>query len=171
LIEREPMSSSVKPIPDGYHVLTPYLIVHGADKAIEFYKKAFGAIELFRMGGPDGRIGHAELLIGDCHLMLADEHLERGARSPKTIGGSPVTILIYVENVDEVVKGAIAAGAELVRAVEDQFYGDRAGGIQDPFGHSWHVATHVEDVPPDEMQKRAAEMAAKMKKEGAASSG
>ncbi len=157
------MSSEVKPIPDGYHVLTPYFIVKGADKAIEFYKKVFGAIELFRLGGPDGRIGHAELLIGDSHLMLADESLERGARSPQTIGGSPVLLLIYVEHVDEVVKGAIAAGAKLVRPVENQFYGDRAGGIEDPFGHHWHVATHVEDVPAEEMAKRSAEMAAKHK--------
>jgi PhnB protein len=169
LLEREePMSSKVKPVPDGYHVLTAYLIVNGADKAIEFYKKAFGAIELFRLGGSDGRVGHAELLIGDSHLMLADEFPEMGARSPQTIGGSPVRVLIYVEKVDEVVARAVAAGAKLVRPVEDQFYGDRAGGIEDPFGHHWHVATHIEDVSPEEMKKRGAEMAAKHKKDPAA---
>jgi PhnB protein len=162
------MSSKVKPIPDGYHVLTAYLIVNGADKAIEFYKKAFGATELFRLGGPDGRVGHAELKIGDSRLMLADEFPEMGARGPRTIGGSPVRILIYVENVDVVVERAIAAGAKVVRPVENQFYGDRAGGLEDPFGHYWHVATHVEDVPPEEMAKRGAEMAAKHKKDPAA---
>ena len=157
------MSSTVKPIPDGYHVLTPYFIVKGAAKAIEFYKKVFSAIELFRMGGPDGRVGHAELLIGDSHLMLADEFPEMGALAPQTGSSSPVRILIYVEDVDQVVNRAIAAGAKLVRPVENQFYGDRAGGIEDPFGHYWHVATHVEDVSPEEMEKRSAEWAAKHK--------
>ncbi len=149
------MSSHVKPIPDGYHSMTPYLIVKGAAKAIEFYQKAFGAIELFRLGGPDGKIGHAELKVGDSVLMLADEAPQMGALSPATIGGSPVRILLYVEKIDEVVPRAIAAGAKLVRPVEDQFYGDRAGGIEDPFGHYWHVATHIEDVSPDEMKRRA----------------
>ena len=149
------MSAHVKPIPDGYHSMTPYLIVNGAAKAIEFYQKVFGAIELFRLGGPDGKIGHAELMINDSVLMLADEAPQMGALSPPTIGGSPVRILLYVENVDEVVPRAVAAGAKIVRPVEDQFYGDRAGGIEDPFGHYWHVATHKEDVSPDEMKRRA----------------
>ena len=155
------MSSHVKPIPDGYHSMTPYLIVKGAAKAIEFYQKAFGAIELFRLGGPDGKIGHAELKVGDSVLMLADEAPQMGALSPATIGGSPVRILLYVEKIDEVVPRAIAAGAKLVRPVEDQFYGDRAGGIEDPFGHYWHVATHIEDVSPDEMKRRAEAMFSK----------
>ncbi len=149
------MSAQVKPIPDGYHSMTPYLIVNGAAKAIEFYQKAFGAIELFRLGSPDGKIGHAELMINDSVLMLADESPQMGALSPPTIGGSPVRILLYVENVDEVVPRAVAAGAKIVRPVADQFYGDRAGGIEDPFGHYWHVATHKEDVSPDEMKRRA----------------
>jgi PhnB protein len=149
------MSAQVKPIPDGYHSMTPYLIVNGAAKAIEFYKNVFGAIELFRLGGPGGKIGHAELMINDSVLMLADEAPQMGALSPPTIGGSPVRILLYVENVDEIVPRAVAAGAKIVRPVEDQFYGDRAGGIEDPFGHHWHVATHKEDVSPDEMKRRA----------------
>ena len=149
------MSAQVKPIPDGYHSMTPYLIVDGAAKAIEFYQKVFGAIELFRLGGPDGKIGHAELMINDSVLMLADEAPQMGALSPRTIGGSPVRILLYVENVDEIVSRAVAAGAKVVRPVEDQFYGDRAGGIEDPFGHHWHVATHKEDVTPEEMKRRA----------------
>jgi PhnB protein len=149
------MSAQVKPIPDGYHSMTPYLIVNGAAKAIEFYKNVFGAIELFRLGGPDGKIGHAELMINDSVLMLADEAPQMGALSPPTIGGSPVRILLYVDNVDDIVPRAVAAGAKIVRPVEDQFYGDRAGGIEDPFGHHWHVATHKEDVSPDEMKRRA----------------
>jgi PhnB protein len=147
---------SVKAKPDGYHSITPYLVVKGASAAIDFYKKAFGAQEHFRLGGPDGKIGHAELKIGDSVVMLADEAPQMGALAPPTIGGSPVRILLYVDNVDEVVPRAVAAGAKIVRPVADQFYGDRAGGIEDPFGHHWHVATHKEDVSPDEMTRRAA---------------
>ncbi|MFL6208364.1 MAG: VOC family protein [Pyrinomonadaceae bacterium] len=150
------MTDKVKPIPEGYHTLTPYLIVHDGARAIEFYKEAFGATETFRMDGPDGRIGHAEIKIGDSHVMLADEHPEINARSPQTIGGSPVTFVLYVENVDAQVEQALKAGATLKRPVADQFYGDRTGGVEDPFGHIWYIATHVEDVAPEEMQRRAA---------------
>lgn len=145
----------VKPIPEGYHSLTPYLSVNGAAAAIEFYKQAFGAKELFRMPGPDGRIGHAEILIGDSHVMLADEHAEIGFRGPRALGGTPVHLMVYVENVDEVFARAIAAGGKVTRAVEDQFYGDRLGGFEDPYGHIWFVATHVEDVAPEELERRA----------------
>jgi PhnB protein len=150
------MTTPVKPIPDGYHTLTPYLIVKGAASAIEFYKQVFGAIELVRLADPGGKVGHAELRIGDSVVMLADEFPEMGARSPHTIGGSPVRILLYVEKVDEVAAKAVASGAKIVRPIEDQFYGDRAGGVEDPFGHYWHVATHIEDVSPEEMKRRAA---------------
>lgn len=150
------MASAVKPIPEGYHSVTPYLVVKGAVRAIEFYEKAFGARQLFRMMGPDGRVGHAELEIGDSRLMLADEHPEIGARSPQSIGGSPVTIHLYVEDVDATVARALTAGAQLTRPVADQFYGDRNGGLTDPFGHVWFVATHKEDVPADELERRAA---------------
>lgn len=150
------MASAVKPIPEGYHSVTPYLVVKGAIRAIEFYEKAFGARQLFRMMGPDGRVGHAELEIGDSRLMLADEHPEIGARSPQSIGGSPVTIHLYVEDVDATVARALTAGAQLTRPVADQFYGDRNGGLTDPFGHVWFVATHKEDVPADELARRAA---------------
>jgi PhnB protein len=155
------MAAQVKPIPDGYHTLTPYLIVDGAAKAIDFYKKVFGATELFRLGGPGGKVGHAELKIGDSIVMLADEFPEMGARGPHSMGGSPVKILLYVVNVDEVVATAVAGGAKLVRPVEDQFYGDRAGGVEDPFGHYWHVATHKEDVSPQEMERRHVALAQK----------
>ena len=147
---------TVKAQPDGYHTLTPYLIAKDAGGAIEFYKKVFGAQELFRLTGPDGKVGHAELKIGDSVVMIADEHPAMGAISPQTLGGTPVRILLYVDNVDEVINGAVAAGAKLVRPIADQFYGDRAGGIDDPYGHHWHVATHKEDVSPDEMKRRAA---------------
>ncbi len=146
----------VKPVPDGYHSVTPYLIVRGAARAIEFYGRAFGAVELMRMPQPDGRIGHAELRIGDSPVMLADEHPEIGARSPETVGGSPVTLMLYVPDVDATVARAVAAGARVTRPVADQFYGDRSGAVADPFGHLWFVATHVEDVPPDEMERRRA---------------
>ena len=139
-------------LPAGYHCVIPYLAVHDAKVAIEFYKKAFGAEEVVRMPHPDGRIAHAELKIGDAHIMLADEFPEMGARAPKTVGGTPVTIMIYVPNVDQVVERALAAGATLDRAVADQFYGDRNGGVTDPFGHKWFVATHVKDVTPAEMK-------------------
>jgi len=147
---------NVNPISEGYHSLTPYLFIKGAASAIEFYKNVFGATERMRMPGADGRIMHAELQIGDSILMLADENPKIGALSPQTIGGSGGLVSVYIADVDAVVAKAIAAGANLVRPVKDQFYGDRTGGIIDPFGHIWSVATHVEDVSPDEMRKRAA---------------
>jgi PhnB protein len=149
--------ANVKPIPDGYPRVTPYLHVDGASAAIDFYTKVFGATERMRMPSPGGKVGHAELEIGDSLIMLADEFPEMGVLGPKTIGGTPVTIGLYVEDVDDVFERAIAEGAVSVRGVENQFYGDRAGQLEDPFGHRWSVATHVEDVPPDEMAKRAAE--------------
>ena len=147
---------AVKPIPDGYHSVTPYLIMNDATAALEFYKKALGAVELMRMPAPGGKIGHAEIRIGDSPVMLADENLEMNARSARTIGGSPISLMVYVEDVDAVVAQAVAAGGKLVRPVADQFYGDRTGGVDDPFGYHWYIATHVEDVPPDELEKRAA---------------
>jgi PhnB protein len=150
------MTSKPKPVPDGYHTATPYLIVKGAAQAIEFYKKAFGATELMRMPQPGGKIGHAEIKIGDSPIMLADESPDVGARSPQSIGGSPVSIMLYVEDVDRIFSQAVAAGAKVKRPVADQFYGDRTGGIEDPFGHLWYIATHKEDVSPEEMRKRAA---------------
>jgi PhnB protein len=150
------MASKPKPVPDGYHTATPYLIVNGAAQAIEFYKKAFGATELMRMAQPGGKIGHAEIKIGDSPIMLADESPDVGARSPQSIGGSPVSIMLYVEDVDRIFSQAVAAGAKVKRPVADQFYGDRTGGIEDPFGHLWYIATHKEDVSPEEMRKRAA---------------
>jgi PhnB protein len=150
------MSSSVKPIPEGYHSVTPYLIVKGAAKAIEFYKQAFGATEKGRMAAPDGRIGHAELQIGDSRIMLADEFPEMDTRGPESFGGTPVMIHLYVEDVDRVAKQATAAGARELRPVKNQFYGDRSGMFADPFGHKWNISTHKEDVPAEEMRKRAA---------------
>ena len=152
------MPGKVKAIPEGYHSVTPYLIVDGAAAAIEFYEKVFGAVEVMRMPAPGGRIGHAEIKIGDSHVMLADENAEMKARSPKSVGGTPLSLLVYVENVDEVVSRAVATGARLERAVEDKFYGDRMGAIEDPFGHQWYVGTHIEDVTPEEMKKRIAAM-------------
>ncbi len=143
-----------KPIPEGYHSVTPYLIIKGATEAIDFYKKAFGATELFRMPAPGGKIGHAEIKIGDSPIMLADESPEMGYKSPQSLGGSPISIMIYVTDVDTVFKQAIAAGGKEQRPVKDQFYGDRSGTLEDPFGHVWHVATHKEDVSPEEMERR-----------------
>lgn len=150
------MATKPKPIPDGYHSITPYLILKGAAQGIEFYKKAFGATECMRMPGPDGRIGHAELKFGDSVVMMADESAEMNAKGPQSLGGTPISILLYVNDVDATVKQAVAAGAQLTRPVENKFYGDRMGSLTDPFGHIWHVATHVEDVPMEEMRKRAA---------------
>jgi PhnB protein len=150
------MTKAVKPIPDGHHAVTPYLIVKGAASAIEFYKKALGAREMLRVPAPASRIGHAELRFGDSVVMLADEFPDIGARGPQSFGGSPVSIHLYVEDVDAVFRQAIAAGATLVNPVKDQFYGDRMGSFTDPFGHTWHVATHIEDLSPEELQKRAA---------------
>ena len=148
--------AEVKPIPEGYPRVIPYLSIDGAGAAIEFYTDVFGAHERMRMPAPGGKIGHAELEFGDSLVMLADVFPDMGGQSPKSIGGTPVTVMLYVEDVDAVFDRAINAGATAERKVEDQFYGDRSGSFVDPFGHKWHVATHVEDVPPEEMEKRAA---------------
>jgi PhnB protein len=150
------MAAKVKAIPDGYHAITPYLSIEGAANAIEFYKRAFGAKERMRMAQPDGRIGHAELQFGDSCVMLADEFPDMDFRSPRSIGGTPVTLHLYVEDVDAVVNHAVAAGAKVLRPVQDQFYGDRSGTLADPYGHVWHVSTHKEDLSPAEIEKRAA---------------
>jgi PhnB protein len=146
-------------IPDGYHAVTPYLVVDGAAQAIDFYKEAFGATEVMRMPAPGGKIGHAEIRIGNSHVMLADEHPEQGHRGPKSVGGTPVGLLVYVADVDAVFKKAISLGATETRPVENQFYGDRMGSLTDPFGHNWMISTHFEDVSPDEMERRMAAMA------------
>ena len=151
----------VKPVPDGYHTATPYLIVDAASKALDFYKKAFGAEEVMRMDAGGGKIMHAEIKIGDSLIMLADENPERGTRSAKSYGGTPVSILLYLADVDTQFKRALAAGAKSLRPVEDQFFGDRMGTLVDPFGHTWSLATHKEDVTPAEMKRRMAEMAKK----------
>jgi len=144
-----------KPIPEGYHTLTPYLIIRGAADAIEFYKKALGATELFRFPAPDGKIGHAEIKIGDSPIMVADEYPEMGYKGPQSLGGSPVSLMIYVADVDTVFNRAVAAGASVKEAVSDKFYGDRIGTLTDPFGHVWHISTHKEDVSIEEMERRA----------------
>ena len=149
----------VRPIPDGYHSVTPYLIFSGASDAIAFYKKALGADEVMRMDDPTGKIHHAEISIGGSRIVLADEHPEIQALSPKTIGGSPVSMHVYVEDVDTLVERTVAAGAKLIRPVADQFYGDRVGGIEDPFGYRWFIATHKEDLSMDEIRQRAAAQA------------
>lgn len=149
--------SDVKPIPDGYPRLMPYLAVDGASDAIDFYKTIFGATERMRMAGPDGKVGHAELEVGESIIMLADEFPEMGHLSPKSVGGTPVTLHIYVEDVDTCFAQALENGAKSLRDPENKFYGDRGAEIEDPFGHRWSIATHVEDVPADEMEKRAAE--------------
>ena len=153
------MTPKVKAIPKSYEAPTPYLVVRDGATAIDFYKRAFGATEVMRMPGPDGKIGHADLVIGRGHVMLADESAEMGHRSPASFGGTPVTIVLYVKKVDDVVKAAVDAGARLTRAVADEFYGDRMGTVTDPFGHVWHVMTHVEDVSMEDMERRAAEKA------------
>jgi PhnB protein len=149
--------AKVNPIPEDYPRVTPYLYIEGASAAIDFYTKVLGATEVVRMDGPDGKVGHAELKIGDSVIMLADAFPDMGSKSPKAYGGTPVSLYVYVEDVDSVFAQAVGAGATEVRPVENQFYGDRSGGFEDPFGHQWYVATHVEDVPPEEMEKRAAE--------------
>ena len=146
---------AVKPIPEGYHTATPYLIIRDAAEAIEFYKRAFGAIELFRFPAPEGKIGHAEIKIGDSPIMLADEYPDMGYNSPKALGGSPVSLMLYVEDVDTVFNRAQAAGASVKEALTDKFYGDRTGTLVDPFGHIWHISTHTEDVSLEEMERRA----------------
>jgi PhnB protein len=150
--------AAVKPIPEGYPRVTPYLCVDGASAAIDFYSAVFGATERMRMPAPDGKVAHAELQFGDSVVALSDEYPELGARSPKAFGGSPVTMSVYVEDVDAVFERALKAGAKALRPVEDQFYGDRSGQFEDPFGHRWSVGTHVEDVSPEEMAKRAQAM-------------
>jgi PhnB protein len=146
---------AVKPIPDGYHTVTPYLAVEDAAAAIDYYKKVFGATERVRMDTPDGKIGHAELEIGDSLVMLADAVPQFSTRAPTEVGATTASIFLYVEDVDAVVKGAVDAGATVLMEVADQFWGDRFGTVQDPFGHQWSVATHVEDVPPEEIEERA----------------
>jgi PhnB protein len=158
------MPTKGKPIPEGYHTITPYLSIKGAADAIDFYKRAFGATEIMRFAQPDGRIGHAEVRIGDSRVMLADEFPDMDFRSPHAIGGSPVHLHMYVDNSDAVVDQAVGAGAKLVRPVQDQFYGDRSGSVADPYGHVWHVSTHKEDLSMDELQKRAAQQAAQHQK-------
>jgi PhnB protein len=155
------MTTKAKPIPDDYERATPYLICHDATRAIEFYKNAFGATERERMTTPDGKIGHAELKIGGAIIMLADEFPHIGSRSPQSLGGTTVSILIYIENVDAYAARAEAAGAKVLQPVADQFYGDRNFKVADPFGHVWMFATHIEDVPPDEMERRAADYLSK----------
>lgn len=145
---------SVKFKPDGYHTVTPYLIIQGAAKAIEFYKQAFGATELMRLDAPGGTIGHAEIKIGDSIIMLADEHPEMGYRGPQALGGSPICLMLYVEDSDAMFAQAIAAGGTVQKPIQDQFYGDRSGQLVDPFGHVWTVATHKEDLTPAEINAR-----------------
>ena len=149
---------AVKPVPEGYHTVTPYLVMKGASEAIDFYTKVFGAKEVVRMDGPGGSIGHAEIMIGDSFIMLADESPEMGFRGPESVGGTPVSLVIYIEDVDAVFARALAAGGTETKPLKDQFYGDRSGTITDPFGHVWTISTHKEDVSPEEMDKRMKEM-------------
>lgn len=152
------MGHKVKAIPDHYPVVMPYLSIKGAEKALAFYKKAFGAVEANRIMQPDGRVGHAEIKIGSAVIMLADEFPEMDFKSPQSYGGTSVGIHVYVEDVDAITAQAVAAGAKLDRPVKDEFYGDRSSSLHDPFGHRWVFATHIEDVSPEEMQRRAAEL-------------
>jgi PhnB protein len=149
---------SVKSVPAGHHTVAPYLAVKDGVKALEFYKEAFGAVEAYKLVMPDGRLGHAEIRLGDSVIMLSDEFPEYGGKAPPTLGGSPVSIHVYVDDVDAFVKRAVAAGAKERRPVADQFYGDRSGQVEDPYGHLWWIATHKEDVSPEEMQKRVRAM-------------
>jgi len=149
---------SVKAIPAGHHTASPYLAIRNAARALEFYKNAFGATEIYKLSMPDGRLGHAEIRLGNSVIMMADEFPEYGGKAPETLGGSPVSIHLYVEDVDSFFKKAVAGGAKERKPVMDQFYGDRSGQLEDPFGHLWWVATHKEDVAPEEMERRAAEM-------------
>jgi len=149
-------------LPKGYSEVTPYLSIRGAARAIEFYKKAFGAKEVMRMPGPEGKLGHAEIALGASRIMLSDEYPEMSFIGPQSLGGSAVHIHVYVKDVDAMAKRAVAAGAEILRPVEEQFYGDRIGSLKDPFGHVWHLATHVKDVPMAELKKRSAQRAKEM---------
>ena len=155
------MPSKVKPVPEGYHNITPYLVIKGAAAAIDFYKKVFGAVEVMRMPQPDGRVGHAELKFGDSHVMLADEFPEMSVVGPQTLGNTSVGILLYVDDADAVFNHAVSLGAKVNKPLADQFYGDRTGTVIDPFGHKWTIATHKEDVTPEEMKRRMAAMAKK----------
>lgn len=152
--------AKVSYIPKDYNSITPYLVVNGAARAIDYYKSVFGATEVMRMPGPDGKIGHAELQIGNSRIMLADENpsMGQGHTSAATVGGSPVSLYVYLPDVDKVIQRATAEGAKVLKPVEDQFYGDRTGFIQDPFGHLWGVATHIEDVSPEQMKERMKKM-------------
>ncbi len=169
--KKVPEKAAVKPkkkvlaIPKGYHSITPYLIVKDAAKAIAFYKKVFAAKEVMRMEHSGGKVAHAELKIGDSKIMLADECPQMGAHSPQAYGGSAVSILLYIKDVDGIVKKAIAAGAKLNKPIENMFYGDRSGGVEDPFGHKWYISTHIEDVSPAMMKKRAAQLFSKKEKQ------
>ncbi len=155
------MANKVKPIPEGYHNVTPYLVIKGAAAAIDFYKQALGAVEVMRMPQPDGRVGHAELKFGDSMVMLADEFPEMNVVGPKTLGNTSVALLLYVDDVDKAVERAVSLGATIKKPIADQFYGDRTGTIEDPFGHKWTLAVHLEDVSPEEMERRMAAMAKK----------
>lgn len=157
------MASQTRQIPEGFHTVTPYLVVRDAAGAIDFYKQAFGAEELFRLEGPPGKVGHAELKIGDSIIMLSDEMEGGNCRSPQSLGGTAVNIFLYVKDVDEVFSQAVSAGATVVMPLEDMFWGDRYGQVTDPFGHSWALATHKEDIPPEELQKRAQTAMAEMR--------
>jgi PhnB protein len=148
------MANKVKPIPEGYHSITPYLVIKGAAAAIDFYKQAFGATEIMRMPQPDGRVGHAELKFGDSVVMLADEYPELQVVGPKTLGNTSVGLLLYLDDVDKAVERAVSLGATIKKPIADQFYGDRTGTIEDPFGHKWTLAVHIEDVSPEEMERR-----------------
>lgn len=148
----------VQPIPDGYHAITPYLVVKRAAEALEWYKQALGATEIMRLDGPDGSVMHAEFRVGDSIVMMCEENPEMGASSPETVGGSPVSICLYVENVDTTFSNAIKAGATELRALTDQFYGDRSGTMKDPYGHTWTIATHIEDLSEEEIKSRMAEL-------------
>ena len=155
------MANKVKPIPEGYHSITPYLVIKGAAAAIDFYKQAFGAAEIMRMPQLDGRVGHAELKFGDSVVMLADEYPELQVVGPKTLGNTSVGLLLYLDDVDKAVERAVSLGATIKKPIADQFYGDRTGTIEDPFGHKWTLAVHIEDVTPEEMQRRMAEQSKK----------
>jgi PhnB protein len=156
------MPNRVRPIPEGDHTVTPYLVVRDAARAIDFYRKAFGAKEVTRLNGPDGKIAHAEIQIGDSMIMLADEMPGSGARSPRALGGSTSELFLYVDNVDPIFNQAVSAGAKVEMPLDDMFWGDRYGKLTDPFGHSWSLATHQEDVAPDELAKRTKQAMAKM---------
>jgi PhnB protein len=155
------MANKVKPIPEGYNSITPYLVIKGAAAAIDFYKEAFGAVEILRMPQPDGRVGHAELKIGNSIVMMADEYPEMQVVGPKTLGNTSVGLLLYLDDVDKALERAVSLGATIKKPIADQFYGDRTGTIEDPFGHKWTLAVHIEDVTPEEMQRRMEAQAGK----------